>query len=99
VRDKGYLWVANQAIRIGMHTLLREAVARIDAKHAADVILIEPDPNDGILFMFSPASFTGRRKMLEYAYRTTRDRVTEWLDRRGGAVSRAGWTSRAAAAS
>jgi NTE family protein len=94
VRDKGYLWVANQAIRIGMHTLLRESVARISARHAADVILIEPNPTDGILFMFSPASFTGRRKMLEYAYRTTRDRVTEWLAEKAEPVSRAGWTSR-----
>lgn len=98
VRDKGYMWVANQAIRIGMHTLLREAVARITARRAADVILIEPNPTDGILFMFSPASFTGRRKMLEYAYRTTRDRVTEWLANRAEPVSKAGWVGRAAAA-
>jgi NTE family protein len=98
VRDKGYLWVANQAIRIGMHTLLKESIARIDARHAAHVILIEPNPTDGILFMFSPASFTGRRKMLEYAYRTTRDRVTEWLAARAEPVSKAGWSSRASAA-
>jgi predicted acylesterase/phospholipase RssA len=98
VRDKGYLWVANQAIRIGMHTLLKESIARINARHAADVILIEPNPTDGILFMFSPASFTGRRKMLEYAYRTTRDRVTEWLATKAESVSKAGWISRASAA-
>jgi predicted acylesterase/phospholipase RssA len=94
VRDKGYLWVANQAIRIGMYTLLREAVARINERRAAHVILIEPNPTDGILFMFSPASFTGRRKMLEYAYRTTRDRVIEWLAAKAEPVSKAGWTSR-----
>jgi NTE family protein len=94
VRDKGYLWVANQATRIGMHALLREAVARIRSQGKADVILIEPNPTDGILFMFSPASFTGRRKMLEYAYRATRDRVTEWLATGDDSVSRAGWTQR-----
>lgn len=91
VRDKGYLWVANQAIRIGMHALLKEWVARVQAAGRADVILIEPDPSDGILFMFSPASFAGRRKMLEYAYRTTRERVSGWLEGHDEAVARAGW--------
>lgn len=94
VRDKGYLWVANQAIRIGMHTLLRQSIARIQSEGRADVLLIEPEATDGILFMFSPASFAGRRKMLEYSYRTTRDRVAEWLTGREAAVSRAGWSMR-----
>lgn len=94
VRDKGYLWVANQAIRIGMRTLLRESIARIRAAGTVDVILIEPNPTDGILFMFSPASFTGRRTMLEYAYRATRDTVSAWLSAREESVSRAGWTPR-----
>ncbi len=98
VRDKGYLWVANQAIRIGMHTLLRESIARIRAERRADVILIEPDPTDGILFMFSPASFTGRRKMLEYAYRATRDQMLGLLASRDDTVSRAGWAVRASLA-
>jgi predicted acylesterase/phospholipase RssA len=96
VRDKGYLWVANQAIRIGMHTLLQESVARIRKEGRASVILIEPDAHDGILFMFSPASFTGRRTMLEYAYRATRDRVAEWFAASEEAVSKAGWIGRAA---
>lgn len=94
VRDKGYLWVANQAIRIGMHTLLRESISRIRSAGSADVILIEPNPTDGILFMFSPASFTGRRKMLEYAYRGTRDRVSAWLASGESSVTRAGWAPR-----
>jgi NTE family protein len=95
VRDKGYLWVANQAIRIGMHTLLHESVARIRTEHGTEVILVEPDATNGVLFMFSPASFTGRRAMLEHAYRATRDRVSEWLSSPRQNMSRAGWTRRA----
>jgi NTE family protein len=98
VRDKGYLWVANQAIRIGMHALLQETIARIRAEGKVDVVLLEPDPTDGILFMFSPASFTGRRKMLEYAYRAARDRMVRWLAEGDPSVARAGWTGRVAAA-
>jgi NTE family protein len=94
VRDKGYLWVANQATRIGVHALLREHLARIRAAGRIDVVLIEPEPTDGILFMFSPASFAGRRKMLEYAYRSTRDRLSRELDGRNAAVERAHWKAR-----
>jgi predicted acylesterase/phospholipase RssA len=97
VRDKGYLWVANQASRIGVHEMLRQSIARIQASSEVEVLVIEPDPTDGILFMFSPASFSGRRKMLEYAYRTTRDRVAGWLDGRERAVRRARWSTRRAA--
>lgn len=96
VRDKGYLWVANQAIRIGMHTMLRESLTRIRTEKRAEVILIEPDPTDGILFMFSPASFTGRRKMLEYAYRATRDRMLALLASGDDTVARAGFSGRTA---
>ncbi len=95
VRDKGYLWVANQAIRIGMHALLRESIARIRREGKADILLLEPDATDGILFMFSPASFTGRRKMLEYAYRTTRDKLADLFSSGNESVVRAGWTRRA----
>jgi predicted acylesterase/phospholipase RssA len=94
VRDKGYLWVANQATRIGMHSLLCEAVARIRRDKSATVILIEPEPTDGVLFMFSPASFTGRRAMLEHAYRATRERLAAWLASGDEPVRSAGWTER-----
>jgi predicted acylesterase/phospholipase RssA len=94
VRDKGYLWVANQAIRIGMHELLTETLSRIRSEGRSEVILVEPEPTDGVLFMFSPASFAGRRTMLEHAYRTTRDRVTAWLSEPGGTLSRAGYSPR-----
>lgn len=94
VRDKGYLWVANQAMRIAMHALLVEAVARIRAAGECEVILIEPEPTDGILFMHNPTSFSARRTILEYAYRTTRERVNGWLVGREAAVERAGWQTR-----
>jgi predicted acylesterase/phospholipase RssA len=98
VRDKGYMWVANQATRIGIHKLFVETVARLRAEKKTKVILVEPEPTDGVLFMFSPASFSGRRTMLEHAYRTTRDQVTAWLAAKDDTVVRAGWKSRASEA-
>ncbi len=90
LRDKGYLWVANQAIRIGVHALMQQSVAAVRAS-GREVILIEPEPGDGIRFMYNPASFSARREILEYAYRTTKDRVRGWLSGREAAVQRAGW--------
>ncbi len=94
VRDKGLMWVMNQAIRIGMHAVLRESVARVRGAGRVEVLLIEPDPTDAILFMVNPASFAGRRKILEYAYRTTKERVSRWLASGLGAVERAGWKAK-----
>jgi len=91
VRDKGMMWVTNQAIRIGIHKLMRETCARVTASGQADILLIEPEPTDGILFMHNPASFAARRKILEYGYRATRARVAEWFRTGEPALARAGW--------
>lgn len=80
VRDKGLMWVMNQALRIGMHKLLHESVARVRAAGKTEVIVIEPDADDAMLFMHNPASFAARRNILEHAYRTTRARLPQWLD-------------------
>jgi len=76
VRDKGLLWLYNQALRIGSHERLGR---EIDAVHhgggATRVLLIEPRPTDAQLFLHSPVEHGARRAILEYAYRTTRERV------------------------
>lgn len=94
VRDKGLMWVMNQAIRIGMHKLLHESVQRIAASGRAEVLLIEPEPTDALLFMHNPASFAARRKILEHAYRTTRARLGTWFEDRSPAFLQAGYAPR-----
>jgi predicted acylesterase/phospholipase RssA len=96
VRDKGAIWVMNQAIRMGMHSLMQEACQRIAERCA--ILLLEPEPTDGILFMYNPASFGARRNILEYAYRTTRARVAEWFDLQPDSLVRAGWRPKPRAA-
>ncbi len=94
VRDKGLMWVMNQALRIGMHKLMQEACARLEAEGKVEIVLIEPEPTDGILFMYNPASFAARRNILEYAYRTTRARMSKWFEAGSPALERAGWRTR-----
>jgi predicted acylesterase/phospholipase RssA len=91
LRDKGMLWVLSQSMRIGVHKLMQEACSRITTQGRADVVLIEPEPTDGILFMYNPASFSARRAILEYAYRSTRARMSRWLTAGSRAAERTGW--------
>jgi predicted acylesterase/phospholipase RssA len=94
VRDKGLMWVMNQALRISMHKLTAESLARIAAGGRASVLLIEPEPSDALLFLYNPASFAARRNILEHAYRTTRARVDEWFASGLPALERAGFCAR-----
>jgi NTE family protein len=72
VRDKGLLWVFNQAFRMRSESRLRAGLARYRAEHpGAQVLLLEPDPSDATLFMHSPMNFAARRAILTHAYTTT----------------------------
>jgi hypothetical protein len=41
--------------------------------------------------MHNPASFAARRTILEYAYKTTRDRVAQWIEVHRSIIERAGF--------
>jgi predicted acylesterase/phospholipase RssA len=92
VRDKGAVWVMNQAMRIGMHRLMTEAVARLPERTA--LVLLQPDPTEGTLFMHNPASFAARRHILEDSYRATRSKIKDWLGAGHLGLRRAGWQKR-----
>jgi predicted acylesterase/phospholipase RssA len=95
IRDKGMMWVLNQANRIGAHQLLHESCERVVRSGDAEVLLIEPEPSDGVLFMYNPTSFSARRSILEYAYRSTRTRLARGFELHERALARAGWRPRA----
>ncbi|NUQ74999.1 MAG: patatin-like phospholipase family protein [Polyangiaceae bacterium] len=92
VRDKGLLWVFNQAMRIGAHARLHEEVRRHqEAKTGLAVLILEPEPTDVLLFLHNPSNLAARRAILEYAYRTTRERIARWMERHRTVVDRMGW--------
>lgn len=75
VRDKGLLWVYNQAMRIGEHARLAAETALLRARRPdVEVIIVEPASTDAILFMHSPMNYAARRQILEETYRTVRGR-------------------------
>jgi predicted acylesterase/phospholipase RssA len=92
VRDKGLLWVFNQAMRIGAHARLGQEVEHLKlVGSSTQVIVLEPEPSDALLFLHNPANLDARRAILEYAYRTTRERIADWIGRHGESASRMGW--------
>ena len=90
VRDKGLLWVFNQSMRVGAHARLHQEVARMSAS-GMDVLVLEPEPTDVLLFLHNPVNFDARRAILEYAYRTTRERIAVWIEKHRAVVDRFGW--------
>ncbi|EYF03908.1 patatin-like phospholipase family protein [Chondromyces apiculatus] len=91
VRDKGLLWIYNQALRVGAHARLHQDVARVTAQGRMQVLVLEPEPTDALLFLQNPAGLKARRTILEYAYRTTRERITHWMERNRAVVERFAW--------
>jgi NTE family protein len=93
VRDKGMLWTYNQAMRIGAHARLHQDVARQAASGGMRVLVLEPRPTDVLLFLHNPAAnIAARRAILEYAYRTTRERIAEWTAENKETIEKLGWT-------
>lgn len=90
VRDKGLLWVFNQSMRVGAHARLHQEVARLTAA-GVPVLVLEPEPTDVLMFLHNPVNLDARRAILEYAYRTTRERIARWMDRNRTIVERFGW--------
>ncbi|HSO00249.1 MAG TPA: hypothetical protein VLS89_18280, partial [Candidatus Nanopelagicales bacterium] len=66
-------------------------VARFGQPDRMQVLVLEPEPTDALLFLHNPASLKARRAILEYAYRTTRERITLWMERNRSVVERFGW--------
>jgi predicted acylesterase/phospholipase RssA len=91
VRDKGLLWMFNQAMRIGAHARLVQSVEQQRSKGGMQVLVLEPEPSDALLFLHNPANLQARRAILEYAYRTTRERIAIWMERNHEVVERMGW--------
>ncbi len=86
VRDKGVLWVYNQAWRMRTEGRFHRLLDDYRADHPkTKVLLLEPAPDDAVMFMYSPMNFAARRVILEDGYKTTK----AVLEEEGSALRRA----------
>jgi predicted acylesterase/phospholipase RssA len=78
VRDKGAIWVYNQAMRIWMEARFMLGLERFLAQHPeTGVCVLEPKQTDATLFMYSPMNFAARRAILQEGYTSTVRRLSE----------------------
>ncbi|MDD9941806.1 MAG: patatin-like phospholipase family protein [Myxococcales bacterium] len=72
VRDKGAIWVYNQAMRMRMEARLAVGLQSFRAQHPdSQVLVLEPRQTDATLFMHSPMNFAARRAILQEGYTAT----------------------------
>jgi predicted acylesterase/phospholipase RssA len=72
VRDKGAIWVYNQAVRIWMEARFQLGLERFKELHPEiSVVVLEPKQTDATLFMYSPMNFAARRAILQEGYTST----------------------------
>ncbi len=73
VRDKGLLWVYNQAWRMRTEGRFHRLLDEYRSKHPdTRVLLLEPASDDAVMFMYSPMNFAARRAILEDGYMATK---------------------------
>jgi NTE family protein len=79
VRDKGLIWVYSQAWRLRSQARLIDGLRRYERERPdTSILLLEPDPDDATMFMYSPMNFAARRTILEDGFvRTMRQLKTE----------------------
>lgn len=77
----GLPMVLSQTFRSIVQSRLKSGLEKYDIQYPhSDIILIEPDQNDEILFTTNLFSYSQREKLCEYAYEKTRQQIIDKFD-------------------
>jgi predicted acylesterase/phospholipase RssA len=95
LRDKGLMWVYNQAMRTSIHSRLAEAAARVNAQGDARVLLLEPEPDVAVRFVNNAASPQARREIMHASHRFSRAKFRAWAGENAALLASHGWRVRA----
>jgi hypothetical protein len=69
VRDMGFPQIGYQAFKLLAHQRLHEAVKQWNERYpGVDIILIEPDPNDELMFETNILNFTRRVEIARHGF-------------------------------
>ena len=81
VRDMGFPQIGYQAFKLIAHQRLHEAVARWKERYpGVDIILIEPDPNDELMFETNILNFTRRVEIARHGFESVTLRLASEYD-------------------
>jgi NTE family protein len=98
IADAGLPSVLSQTFRSMIHSRLELGMKHYERAYPrTDIVLIEPDPRDGELYLANTFGYARRREMAEHAYRETRAMLRARGDRLAPRLARHGITIRAGA--
>jgi len=81
VRDMGFPQIGYQAFKLLAHQHLHEAVAHWKERYpGVDIILIEPDPNDELMFETNILNFTRRVEIARHGFESVTLKLAEDYD-------------------
>ena len=81
VRDMGFPQIGYQAFKLIAHQRLHEAVRRWKERYpGVDIILIEPDPNDELMFETNILNFTRRVEIARHGFESVTLRLASDYD-------------------
>jgi len=82
VADMGFPQIGYQAFKLLAHQRLHEAVSHWSDKYpGVDIILIEPDPNDELMFETNILNFTRRVEIARHGFESVTLKLAEDYDR------------------
>jgi NTE family protein len=82
VADMGFPQIGYQAFKLLAHQRLHEAVRNWSEKYpGVDIILIEPDPNDELMFETNILNFTRRVEIARHGFESVTLKLAEEYDR------------------
>jgi NTE family protein len=82
VADMGFPQIGYQAFKLLAHQRLHEAVSHWQEKYpGVDIILIEPDPNDELMFETNILNFTRRVQIARHGFESVTLKLAEDYDR------------------
>jgi predicted acylesterase/phospholipase RssA len=80
--DRGLTAVLSQTFRTLIRSRLYTGMAAYAKRYPdADIVLVEPRPDDAEIFFGNPFSFASRRRVAQHAYRATREFLAAEADR------------------
>ncbi len=78
IKQKGFSFIYDQAMRINTQARLYFAIKRYKAEHPEkDFLLLQPKPSEVALYAHSVMSFAARREVLRYGYSSTVETLKE----------------------
>jgi len=81
IKEKGFTFIYDQALRINTATRIYLAIKRYRAEYPTrDFVLMQPDPSETLMFSHHPVSFGGKIDILEYGYISTMNKLKAGFD-------------------